>query len=92
MGPFRQFNEFWDTLSEASKLRMNKGDVEFGWLAASSDIKPAKLQGRRDALIALYWEMQTHDYFKEAQMVKSFYKTDICNDNYFGEKENDQSN
>ena len=56
MGIFRTFNDFWEGLSESSKIRMNKSDVEFGYMASSLNIKQARLQGRRDALRDLWQE------------------------------------
>jgi hypothetical protein len=77
MGIFRTFNDFWEGLSESSKIRMNKADVEFGYMASSLNIKQARLQGRRDALRDLWQEFDMHDMFKERDQVRAFYRSDV---------------
>ena len=74
---FRTFSQFWEGMSDHRKISMNKADVEFGWLASAANLNDAKIQGRRNALRELFHEFQCHDYFSEAKMVNSFYKTDI---------------
>jgi len=77
MGIFRTFNDFWLGLSESSKIRMNKADVEFGYMASSLNIKQARLQGRREALKELAYELDSTDRFHERDLVQTFYKTDV---------------
>lgn len=79
-GPFREFKDWYLTLSQTTKERMNLHDLEFAWMAKSLDIKPAIRLGRKQALRDLYNEYMSHDYFAEAQRVESFYKTDIAYD------------
>lgn len=74
---FRTFNQFWEGMSDHRKINMNKADVEFGWLASAANLNDARLLGRRNALRELFNEFQRHDYFHEAKLVNSFYKTDI---------------
>jgi hypothetical protein len=77
MGVFRTFEDFWEGMQEDTKLRMNKADCAFGWMAGSLNIKHAKLQGRREALKHLIHELDSTDRFRERDLVQSFYRTDI---------------
>ena len=76
-GPIKTFQEWYLALSQTTKERMNLHDAEFVWMSCLPNVKAAKLQGRREALRELYWELSSHDHFNEANLVKSFYKTDI---------------
>ena len=75
-GPIKTFQSWWEALSQTAKERMNLHDAEFVWMACSVNINAARLQGRREALRDLFWELESHDYFSEARLVSSFYKTD----------------
>ena len=77
MGIFRTFEEFWDGLNESTKMRMNKADAEFGWVSASTNVPKARLQGRRQALKELAYELDSTDRFQERDLVNAFYKTDV---------------
>lgn len=76
-GPFRSFEDWYTTLSQTTRERMNKADAEFVWMTRAVDVKAAKLQGRREALKSLIHELDSHDYFRERDMVQSFYKSDV---------------
>lgn len=91
-GPLREFKDWYLALSQTAKERMNVHDLEFAWLARSLDIKPAIRLGRKHALRDLYNELMQHDYCNEANLVNSFYKTDISYDGKTlnGQKENEQ--
>lgn len=79
-GPFRSFEFWWESLSETTKQRMNKADASLVWMTRAMDVKVAKLQGRRDALTELWQEFDQHDMFRERDLVRSFYRTDVSYD------------
>ena len=76
-GPFRSFETWWDSLSETTKQRMNKADASLVWMTRAIDVKAAKLQGRKEALKELIYELDSTDRFRERDLVQSFYKTDV---------------
>lgn len=78
----RKFIDFWESLSANTKERLNLHDAEFVWISRSADMVPYKLEGRREALKQLMYELESHDYFQAADLVRSFYKTD---NSYAGE-------
>lgn len=76
-GPFRSFETWWESLSETTKQRMNKADASLVWMTRAIDVKAAKLQGRKEALKELIYELDSTDRFRERDLVQSFYKTDV---------------
>lgn len=76
-GPFRSFETWWDSLGETTKQRMNKADASLVWMTRAIDVKAAKLQGRKEALKELIYELDSTDRFHERDLVQSFYKTDV---------------
>lgn len=76
-GPFRSFETWWESLSETTKQRMNKADASLVWMTRAIDVKAAKLQGRKEALKELIYELDSTDRFHERDLVQSFYKTDV---------------
>ena len=76
-GPLKTFQDWWLTLSQTAKERMNLHDAEFVWMACSVNINKAKILGRREALKDLIRELDSTDRFRERDLVQSFYKTDI---------------
>lgn len=76
-GPFRSFETWWYSLSETTKQRMNKADASLVWMTRAIDVKAAKLQGRKEALKELIYELDSTDRFRERDLVQSFYKTDV---------------
>lgn len=76
-GPFRSFEDWWIALNPTTRERMNKADASLVWMTRAVDVKAAKLQGRREALKSLIHELDSHDYFRERDMVQSFYKSDV---------------
>ena len=76
-GPFRSFETWWESLSPATQMRMNKADCSLVWMTRAVDVKAAKLQGRREALKELIHELDSTDRFRERDLVQSFYKTDV---------------
>ena len=77
MGEFRSFHEFWISLPEDMKEKMNVADAEFIWMARSNDIRQARLDGRKAALKELIHEFESHDYFSQAGMARAFYRSDV---------------
>ena len=76
-GPFRSFETWWESLSETTKQRMNKADASLVWMTRAIDVKAAKLQGRKEALKELIYELDSTDRFRERDLVQSFYETDV---------------
>ena len=85
-GPFRSFETWWESLSETTKQRMNKADASLVWMTRAIDVKAAKLQGRKEALKELIYELDSTDRFRERDLVQSFYKTDVS---YSEEQDNE---
>lgn len=83
MAALRTFKDWWFSLSETTKERINLHDAEFVWMSRTSDMVPYKLAGRREALKELIYELDSHDYFQARDLVKAFYKTDKS---YIGEE------
>lgn len=77
MGEFRSFHEFWISLPEDMREKMNVADAEFIWMARSNDIRQARLDGRKAALKELIHEFESHDYFSQAGMARAFYRSDV---------------
>ena len=77
MGEFRTFEDWWLALNPTTRERMNKADASLVWMTRAMDVKAARLQGRREALHELIYELDSTDRFHERDLVQSFYETDV---------------